>query len=135
VEQRGDRLGLVSSVFQDEPSDDHQVRGVRDLGAETSVTTVHLVGERGGGEEPVGQTWRGRRRGDQSSVVPSRAMQGSRPGLSLNVHDPSRRLARLQGCLLGARSLIGDVHARPAALLSLLCSVDVVDRRGQRKGC
>jgi hypothetical protein len=35
-------------------------------------------------------------------------------------------LARLQGCLLGARLLIGDVHARPAALLSLLCSVVVV---------
>lgn len=31
--------------------------------------------------------------------------------------------------------MIGDVHARPAALLSLLQSVGVVDRRGHRQGC
>ena len=74
VKERGDRLGLVSSVFQDEPGNDHQMRDVGDLGAETPLPAVHLVGERGSGEEPVGQRWWGWQRDDRQSVVPPRTM-------------------------------------------------------------
>jgi hypothetical protein len=59
VEERADRLVLVAAVFEHESGDDEQVRGVRDLRSETAVPAMRLVGERGGGEEPVGQPWRG----------------------------------------------------------------------------
>jgi putative iron-dependent peroxidase len=48
------------------------MRGIGDLRAETPVCAMDLVGKGGGGEEPVGQTWRGRRRGDRSSLANAR---------------------------------------------------------------
>jgi hypothetical protein len=44
------------------------MRGIRDLCAETAVAAVDLVGDRGGGEEALGQLGWGRRRGDRASL-------------------------------------------------------------------
>ena len=69
VPQRRDRLRLIAAVFQHQTGDDHQVRGERDLRAGTAITTVQIVGERGGGKEPIGQLRRWRDRGGACGSV------------------------------------------------------------------